>query len=344
MLYFMAKHAPDKSYCLFTPKENEADFTLPFQDKPFKTITPNSSFFRSYWRTKGIIKDLIKNKIDIYHGLSHEIPRGLNRTNIKSVVTMHDLIFKEQPHLFPFIDRQIYDNKFRHACENSDKIITVSENTKQDVIRFYNIPEEKIQVNYLMTDPIFYDDKKEELNINLPKDYLLYVGAISPRKNLKTILASFTIKNDFPPLVVVGRGKKYKKELETFIHQNKIKHKIIWLNNIENNSELKAIYQNASLLIYPSIYEGFGMPVLESILSGTPVLTSNISSLPEVGGKFSYYLDNPKDKEEMHHKIEYILFDLELKNLNLIQAQKYVRDKFNPLKLIGELFDIYESL
>ncbi len=344
LLRFMVKYYPNELYFLFTPKTNQADFTIPFRKPPFTSITPNASSFSSYWRSKGMVQDLIKNKIDIYHGLSHEIPRGLNKKSIKSVVTIHDLIFKVRPNLYPFIDRQIYDNKFRYACENSDKIITVSENTKQDVIRFYNIPEEKIQVNYLMTDPIFYDDKKEGLEINLPNNYLLYVGAISPRKNIRTILESFTIKNDFPPLVIVGKGKRYKKELEHFIQKNKIRNKIIWLNNIEGNKDLKTIYQNADLLIYPSVYEGFGMPILESILSGTPVLTSNISSLPEVGGEFSYYLDNPINKEEMHEKITSILSDSNQVNKDLIQAKKYVEIKFNPEKLVNELFSVYQSL
>ncbi len=344
LLYFMAKQFPEESYHLFTPKINHEDFVKPFLKQPFKTITPASSLFSSYWRSQGIIKDLIKNDIDIYHGLSHEIPKGLKDTNIKSVVTIHDLIFKVQPELYPFIDKKIYDYKFKYACNHADKIITVSKNTKQDVIRFYNIPEDKVIVNYLMTDPIFYDDRKEELKINLPSNYLLYVGAISPRKNLKTILESFTIKNDFPPLVVVGRGEKYKKELELFIQKNKIRNKIIWLDNVKENIDLKAIYQNADLLIYPSVYEGYGMPILESILSGTPVLTSNISSLPEVGGAFSYYLDNPKDKEEMHEKITIILSESDKINQDLIQAKKYVEEKFKPRKLVNELFSIYQSL
>ena len=141
---------PDNKYFLYTPKE-KGNSRLAFLDNRNNTFvrTPQSLLnkaLKSYWRSKSIVSDLFNNKIDIYHGLSHELPLGIEKTNIKTVVTIHDLIFIRYPHLFRTIDRKIYYKKFNSACHRADKIIAVSQQTKQDIIDFFLIPEEKIEV------------------------------------------------------------------------------------------------------------------------------------------------------------------------------------------------------
>ena len=125
------------------------------------------------WRSKGISKDLQKDDIDIYHGLSHEIPIGVGEKGIKSVVSMHDLIFLHHPHLYPFIDRNIYNWKFKYAAKHADKILAISESTKADLIRFYQTPEKKIEVLYQACDEQFYQLNSQEENRQLLEKHQL---------------------------------------------------------------------------------------------------------------------------------------------------------------------------
>ena len=158
LLQDLSEHFPENEYLLFSPKVKKNDRTKPFFDPSkytIKTAKGNSTF----WRSLGIKKDLENNQIQLFHGLSHEIPFGLQKTKIKSVVTIHDLIFKHYPEQFPFIDRKIYDWKFKYSCENADRIVAISESTKKDIIHFYNIPPEKIEVIYQTCDALFKTHK-----------------------------------------------------------------------------------------------------------------------------------------------------------------------------------------
>ena len=138
LLEDLSNHFPENEYFLFSPKVTKNDRTNPFFDQSKFTIK-KARGNGIYWRSYGIKKDLLENQIQLFHGLSHEIPIGLQQTTMKSVITIHDLIFKHYPNQFSWIDRNIYDWKFRYSCENADRIVAISENTKKDIIRFYNI-------------------------------------------------------------------------------------------------------------------------------------------------------------------------------------------------------------
>src|SRR5690606_34677955 len=148
----------------------------------------------SYWRTRGIVKDLEKDGIRIFHGLSGEIPIGLQKTQIKSVVTIHDLIFIRYPELYKPIDRIIYHKKFLHAARNADKIIAISEQTKRDIVDFFNIQEDRIEVIYQGCHPAFKkpitEEKKQDLiqRYQLPNNFVLNVGSVERRKNALQIV------------------------------------------------------------------------------------------------------------------------------------------------------------
>ncbi|NJK83927.1 MAG: glycosyltransferase family 4 protein [Saprospiraceae bacterium] len=158
-----------------------------FEYANVNVIQPQTKF-GNYWRTYGIKKNLLDAGIDIYHGLSHEIPVNLNKQKIKSVVTIHDLIFKHYPQQFPLLDRLLYDAKFKYACQNADAIVAISEHTKQDIIQFYNIDPQKITVIYQTCHDRFKRPMEEaELDavaqeFHLPSEFMLYVGSIIPRK------------------------------------------------------------------------------------------------------------------------------------------------------------------
>ncbi len=248
-------------------------------------VGPTSFFHRlipSAWRSSWVKKDLKRLKIDLYHGLSHEIPVGIQKTGIKSVVTIHDLIHERYPEQYSYADVTIYRKKFRNACNHADKIIAISEQTKKDIIEFYKIPETKINVCYQSCNPSFMETVSEadRINIkelyNLPDQFFLYVGSVIERKNLLNICKAVQLlKDDLNiPLVVIGDGGDYKRKVKEFISQHNLTDSIIFLSESETAKGLEsfqhaedfpAIYQSAIAMIYPSFFEGFGIPVLEAL-------------------------------------------------------------------------------
>ena len=305
--------------------------------------------FKALWRSFGIKKNLIKDKIQLYHGLSFEIPFGIKKTKIKTVASIHDLIFLKYPELYPFIDRTIYDIKCRYAANNSDMITTISEASKKDIITFYNIEPDKIKVVYPscaenFITPKGYEDLASLISkFNLPSSYLLYVGSVIRRKNLLQVVEAYQfLPDDLKiPLVIIGKADgAYKQNIIEYIRQNRLENHIIWLENVSNH-ELPAIYQKAKIFIYPSLYEGFGIPVLEALFSKIPVITSNTSSLPEAGGKYSSYID-PESPEEIASAISRILTDQNLANNMIVKGYEHALN-FTGEVIAKKMMDVYLS-
>lgn len=340
----------EHEFHLYSPSVRRTTQTAFFLDQKSFHVHSSNSFFKSYWRTYSIRNQLKKDKIDLYHGLSHEIPVGLQKLKIKSVLTIHDLIFRIYPDLFNFLDTRIYDQKVRYSCKKSDKIIAISNNTKTDIINIYGIEPDNIEVIYQPCDAIYYDHSQIESServrgrYNIPSEYFLFVGSIEKRKNLKLILESY---KQLPekrriPLVVIGRGKKYGKELLTMIKDKGLEKNVLWINDLDNVSDLKGLYQRSLALIYPSLYEGFGLPVVEALLSKTPVITSNVSSLPEAGGPNSLYID-PKDAEALTDAINKILDDSDLRERMIISGYDYAIKNFNERQITRQMMDCYNA-
>lgn len=346
----LSNHYPNEQYFLFTPKftkNKRIEFIKKKENLFIRTpISNTNKIFKSLWRSKNIVNDLLKENIQIYHGLSNEIPLGIEKTEIKTIVTIHDLIFIRYPKLFNKIDRYIYYYKFKSSCERANKIIAVSEQTKKDIIEYFSIPEEKIKVVYQGCNEIF-QVKKSNVKINktikkyaLPKDFILYVGSIEKRKNLKTLLKC--IKDlEKEKLVVIGNGNSYKKECKSYILENKFKKRVTFLNDI-SLEDMSCIYQSAKLMVYPSIFEGFGIPILEALFSKVPVITSKDGCFKEAGGNTSKYI-NPLSIEEMKEAI------LEIGNSKKIQKkmkeQGYIHaQKFADKKISDNLMQVYTSM
>ncbi len=347
----LAVYHPENNYFLFTPKIKSSAETERFLvNDLYKTILP-TSFFKLGWRSFTIKKQLKENKIDLYHGLSHELPVNIDKTSIKSIVTIHDLIFKVYPETYSFPDRKMYDLKFKYSCDHSNKIIAISENTKNDIVNHYQIDPQKIDVIYQSVNPIFYSNDYSENSksvldqFKIPNHYLLYVGTVEQRKNLKAVVEAYgLLPHEFKiPLVVVGRGKKYKSEVETLSRKLGIENKIIWINYLGNNTNLRTIYHNALAFIYPSFYEGFGIPIVEALLSKTPVISARTSSLTEAGGPDSYYV-NPKNPEEIATGIEKILGDSVLRNKMIENGYFYANNMFGSEKVTEKINSLYKSV
>lgn len=304
---------PAHEYHLYSPAIKNA---VHFLDSSKVTIGlptfAKSKILSSYWRSFLLSDRLKKDKIEIYHGLSNELPANINKSGVKSIVTIHDLIFIRHPEWYKPIDCKIYEKKFRYSCEVADKIIAVSKQTKSDLVEFFGIEENKIDIVYQGCNDIFMHEattrKKTEVKLkyNLPENYLLYVGTIEERKNLLQVVRAIHKGNISSPLVIIGKPTSYLAKIKEYIASHNLKG-ITFLHNIPQ-ADLPAIYQNASVFIYPSIFEGFGIPILEALWSKVPVITSMGGCFNEVGGSSSKYID-PKNVDEISHIISELLDD-----------------------------------
>ena len=346
----LSDYFPDNKYFLYTPKNNNNPRLSFIADRKNTFIrTPESLLDRAlktYWRSKSVVNDLFTNKIDIFHGLSNELPIAIENTSIKTVVTIHDLIFIRYPHLFKTIDRKIYYRKFKSACQRADKIIAVSEQTKRDIIDFFSISADRISVVYQGCNTVFQSkvaENKKQLTIakyKLPKDYLLYVGTIEERKNLLTLLQTLA-EMPSQKLVVIGDGKSYKIKCLRFIAKNKLSDRVLFLSGL-SLEEMAAVYQSAQIMIYPSIFEGFGIPILEALFSKTPVITSQGGCFWESGGPNSKYI-NPLSVSDMKKAIIEIQNSPELQNTMATKGFEHAQN-FTDDKIAKNLMTIYNNL
>ncbi len=278
---------PDEQWILFAKNAKKSAYWPDFQQ--FRIKGSSAPLWRS-WRICDQIRD---EQCDIYHGLSHELPTGIEKVNVRTVVTIHDVIFKVDPQLYSWVDRQIYDFKWRHSCNTADVIVVVSRHTGEDLIRYYGVDETKIRV---IGPPVELPENGPDPGVvrkqyALPKEFFLYVGSLSKRKNVLSILKAMrAIRPDIRvPLVIIGTGRE-QKFLESYCKQHSLDNRIVFLGHI-SREHLAVIYRLAHALIYPSYYEGFGLPVVEALRSRTPVITSNTSSLPEAAGPGGILVD-----------------------------------------------------
>ena len=348
LLKNILKVQPQNNYILYSP--NKAQHSVSETFLHGKNIVVKSSS-KLFWRERGVVSDLKNDGVQLYHGLSNEIPLGIHKSGIQSIVTIHDLIFKIHPKTYNYFDAKIYDFKFKYSCKNANRILAISESTKRDIIQFYNVPPERIDVIYQACNPIFYTlQSTEDVSRNLkeyklPERFMLYVGSVIERKNLLTIVKAQEKINTSNriPLVIVGKGGAYKKQVEQYIQDKNLGEHFIWLNSLENNEHLQALYQKAELFIYPSIYEGFGIPVVEALLSKTPVITSNVSSLPEAAGPKSICID-PQDENLMKESIERVLSNDILKQEMVEKGYKYALTNFDGKKCAEKVLNLYKKL
>lgn len=343
---YLTRFFPDNEYILYTPRINN-DFLNKHHSVHIKTPEGISKKLSSLWRISGIAKDIAKDNIDIFHGLSNELPYTIKKAKTKSIVTIHDLIFVRFPELYPFIDRKIYMNKFRKSAQNADLVIAISEQTKADIIEFLNCPEEKIRVVYQGCNPVYYtpvsDEQKANLRsrYNLPDNYILYVGTIEKRKNLLSIIKAVHQFNISVPIVAIGRHTDYMNEIQEYINTHKLTNQVIFLQGLDS-VDLPVFYQMADVFVYPSIFEGFGIPIIEALTSGTPVITSTGSCFSEAGGNSSIYT-NAGDIDQLGTAIQKVLGDETIKN-NMIRDGLSHAEKFSANQVARNLITTYNEL
>lgn len=334
-------------YFAYTPK-NKQNLFPGFPDNLIKQ--PQSFLDKklsALWRYSTISNQLKHDGIHIFHGLSNEIPQGLSGKNIRSVVTIHDLIFERLPSHFKPVDRLIYRHKFRSACERADVVIAISEQTKRDIMDLYKVREEKIKVVYQDCNPVFKEKteplaRNEVLNFyGIQKPYILCIGTLEERKNQLRLVEAFHQlgKSDFQ-LVLIGKATSYTSRITDFITTNDLNNRVLILQNVPT-AHLPALYQAAEIFAYVSIYEGFGIPILEALHSGTPVLSARGSCLEEAGGPGGLYAD-PYKTADISHQLEKLITDVSLRK-SLVEAGKHHISQFTGRHIAAQLVDLYEE-
>ena len=347
----LTRFAPDERYVLYIPNPNRTSSLNGIERAGNVELRyPQTAFWkklRSLWRVWGMTSDLKKDNIRLFHGLSNELPLNIRKAgNTRSIVTIHDLIFLRYPEYYHYIDRKIYAYKFRKACRNADRIIAVSECTKRDIISFFHIPEEKIDVVYQGCDAQFKQTVSESAKegirqkYRLPQRYILYLGSIESRKNL--LLVAKALLHIQEPITVIAIGKRtpYADTVEEFLKKNHLENRMRLLSNIPFK-ELPAFYQMATTFVYPSFFEGFGIPLLEALNSGVPAIGATGSCLEEAGGPHSIYI-HPEDDKGLAKAIERTLTDQSLREKMIEEGKKYAL-LFEEEKLTKDLLNVYRK-
>jgi glycosyltransferase involved in cell wall biosynthesis len=344
----LASSFPENEYFLYTTKQIRNSRTADMLSHPaIQVRMPNIPVLKSLWRSRFVVNRLLKDRIDLYHGLSHEIPVSIQNTSIKTVVTIHDLIFLRYPQYYKPADRKIYEMKFRNACKNANKVIAISEQTKRDIIHYFGTDDSKIEVVYQSCDPSFaLKYSSDHLSMirakyHLPEKFLLNVGTIEDRKNLMLIVKALSRIPEEIKLVVIGKETPYAGKVKKYLAEHQLESRVLFLKDIPFG-DLPAIYQLANIFVYPSEFEGFGIPVLEALNAGVPVIAATGSCLEEAGGSSSLYIP-PTDHVALAVAINNILQDSGLSN-NMIAAGKLYAERFKENAHAENLMRIYKNL
>ena len=354
VLEALAGSFPGEEYLVYVPKDVENkkfDSILSAAAGAIRKVLPAGHWdkkFRTLWRVWGITDDIARDGVQVFHGLSNELPLNIRRIsgNVKSVVTVHDLIFLKCPECYPFIDRNIYNYKFRRACVNADRVIAVSECTKRDIVKHYGIAPEKIDVIYQGCDSLFAMQASEEdkaavrKKYSLPSKFVVSVGTIERRKNLLSVVKALSSLPEDVHLVAVGRRTKYTALIDEYVQKNNLQNRVHLLHGVPY-ADLPVIYQCADVFAYMSIYEGFGIPLLEALNCRVPVVAATGSCLEEAGGPGSKYTA-PYDVEAIASAIKEC-FVPEVRETMIAQGLEWAA-KFTPENFAQQTMNCYRKL
>lgn len=359
LIRLLSEHYAHNEYFLFNPKPGKSFIT---ESTNIHEILPTGflhTTLPSAWRSRWVTGDLKKNKIDLYHGLSHEIPIGISNTGIPSVVTMHDLFPEIYPHQYKPIDTKIYRAKSRYACTHATKIMAISQETKNHIVEIYGIAPGKIEVIYQSCSPAFFSiasaEKKQAVRekYHLPPAFFLHVGTIIERKNLLNICKAMQlIRTEIPiPLVVVGNDGGFKTTVTNYLKEVQLEDRVIFLSDqlkaagkkpFVETEDFPALYQLAAAMIYPSHFEGFGMPIIEAMAGAVPVITSTTSCLPEIAGNAAWLAD-PDSAEDMANGLRKIYTDRSFSTQLKIKGKENAK-RFLPEVYVKEVMNLYQSI
>lgn len=302
---------------------------------------------RDFWRISGIVKDLKRDGVQLFHGLTGELPMGIKKAGIKTVVTIYDLIFMHHPEYYNWLDTKIYAWKFFRTCREADRIIAISECTKRDIMRFGGVDPSKIDVIYQSCSTEYKARESEKklqqvhTDYMLPDRYIVNVGTIEERKNILLAVKALHMLPDDVSLVIVGRSTPYAVKVMDYVEKNNLTGRVKMLHGVPHD-DLPAIYQMAEACVYPSRYEGFGLPIIEAIQSGLPVVACTGSCLEEAGGNDTIYV-NPDDVYGMAEAVRQVLRGAKGREQRIERSMQYIK-RFEGNNVAQSVLDVYRRL
>ena len=341
---------PDLDLTLYAPDEGRIELRRQVMERDnlhYSFANKRTALGRALWRSRGILRQLQRDGIQVYHGLSGELPRGISRTGIPSVVTIHDLIFLRHPEFYKSVDVRIYTKKFRQTLREADRIVAISECTRRDICELGQIDRSRVSLLYQSCAPQFAEEPDPKLlwqvrdQYNLPDRYVLSVGTIEQRKNVLLAVRALPLLPDDVSLVIVGRPTPYADEIQAYVDAERLHPRVMMLHDVPNE-HLPALYRMADTFVYPSRYEGFGIPVIEAIRMGLPVVAATGSCLEEAGGPDSLYV-SPDDPEAMAHAISQTLYGAPGRERRIELSRQYV-SRFENTGAAQQFADLYRDV
>jgi glycosyltransferase involved in cell wall biosynthesis len=308
---------------------------------------------RFLWNLWYLPMHLRKNPVDIYHA-QYIVPFWLPK-NIKLVTTIHDISFNYFPEYIKKTDLFFLRNFIPQSIRKTDKVIAVSKYSRDDIARFYRLSPGKVDYTYNNVDfgrfnQNFSEGQKEDVRkkYGLTERCLLYIGTLQPRKNIPALIDAFSVlvekynQKDIK-LVIAGNrnARNFDPKIDEIIEKNNLGSRIIFTGWVDEEDK-PILYNLAACFVFPSLYEGFGIPVVEAMAAGTPVVSSNRTSLPEIGNEGALFID-PENKEDFAKNLNKILTD-ENFSADLVRRGIEQAKKFSGQKTAEKTLEIYKQL
>jgi glycosyltransferase involved in cell wall biosynthesis len=328
------------NYIIYLPEKPTKDLPKESKNWHYKIIRP-----RKYWTLFGLSLEFLlrRSKPDVFFSPTHYLPIFAPQ----SAISILDVSYLHFPELFKSTDLKQLVKWTRYSARKASKIFTISQSSKDDIIKEYGIAGYKIAVTYPGIKTVSGNESKtlsmDELRekYKIKKDYVLFVGTLQPRKNITRLIEAFSKLKSDTELIIVGRKGWLYEEILSAPKKFNIENKVKFLTSIKDE-DLPAFYKYATCFVLPSLYEGFGLPVLEAMRYGCPVITSNVSSLPEAGGDAALYVD-PKNAEDIKEKIELMINDNQLRDKLIKKGYEQVK-KFGWEKTAKETLKVLENI
>lgn len=351
VLRALRDNAPSVELYLFTSRPPRAEFSDLPAELGARVIRPRrwGALAPGLWRTYRAGCCAASYGVDVYHGLSHEIPRDLPRTGVPSVVTFHDLIYRRHPELFPLVDQWSYRWRYDWSARHADAIVAVSTRTRDDLLEDLGIDPERITVIPPPRDPAFSaattagDREAARSKYHLPSEFLLTVGTMERRKNHGVLLAAIEQlgRGDALPLVLIGRDGGSESTLRNTIRERGLAGRVHICSDVAT-ADLPALMQSSTLFLYPSMIEGFGMPIVEALSAGIPVVAAGGGHLDDAGGPGTRYV-SPDDPAAWAAAIGDLTHDSTQRALMRKAGQEYAR-RFDGDRVATQLVGVYDAV
>ena len=352
VLEALTEYRPENRYLLYSPSIGRPElYRELLEHRSVQLHTPHRALAflgGSLWRNYSIPRLVREAKVDLFHGLSNELPLGLYRAQrVGTVVTIHDLAFIRYPQYYKPIDRLLYRRKYGASARAADHVITVSEQTRCDVIDIFGVEEERVTTVYQGCSERFAQIQPEDVVVarqalRLPQRYMLFVGSIEERKNLLLAVEALAQLQDKElHLVAVGRRTPYVQQVLDRARRLGVTSRLHLLHQV-GATYLPGIYGGAEVFVYPSRFEGFGIPIIEALNAGIPVIGATGSCLEEAGGPTSLYTD-PDNADMLASLIDRVLIDISLRRLMIDEGRSYV-ERFTPKRIARDLSQVYEQV